>query len=112
MTVPVAERNANTETLPFQTPPPPAAQALLAGALDTKISTKAFKLYAAIILRGDGEWLSVDAMAELSDFTGHQCRPLAAELVKAGLLARTRRVVGDGAARSVRHRYAVAVGPR
>jgi hypothetical protein len=82
------------DALPIVSPPRSDPSAALTAALKADLSPKAYRLITAVILAcPEREWLSNDQMAAAAGFTSHQARPLAAELVRAGLLTRRRTVV-------------------
>ncbi len=84
----------------YQSPrDPDATTASLVAALSLDLSSKAYRLYAAVLLTCPQDvWLSVLDMAAAAGIGDHQARPLVGELCAAGLLGRRRKVV-DGAQR-------------
>lgn len=114
MTIPAAAGSASNtpaaDTLPFQTPTGPDPLSRISAGLAADVSPKAFKLLASIVLNLPvGRLFSIDDMASVSSFSGYQCRPLAAELVNAGLLVRRRTVVRRDGAVKDGYRYFLAV---
>lgn len=115
MTIPVHAGSASTEqpadTLPFETPPGADPLARITAGLEADLSPKAFKLHTALALTVPvGVEFSVDHMATVSGLSHYQCRPLAAELVNAGLIRRHRRIVRDDAGQiHDGYRYALVV---
>lgn len=109
--VPSAHMIADDTHLPIGSPTRPDAAPILAAALDRGVSAKAYVLLAATVLRLPAdEWLTIDSMAEAAGFSGHQGRPLVAELVRAGLVRKMRKLVySDDRTPSIRFRYAVEV---
>lgn len=115
MTIPARAGSASTatpaDTLPFETPLGSDPLARIQSGLDRDLSPKAFKLHTALALKVPvGVEFSVDDMATVSGLSHYQCRPLAAELVNAGLVRKHRRVVRshDGQVHDG-YRYALAV---
>lgn len=112
MTIPAPTSKPKHATHPdtpqFATPPVPDAAAMMRHALGFVLSPKAFKMYAATVLElPTDEWLTADAMGAAAGLSGHQARPLVAELVNAGLLRRQKVIVYPGGVPSARNRYAV-----
>lgn len=110
MTIPAHAGSASittaADTLPFETPLGSDPLARIEAGLGADLSPKAFKLHTALALKVPvGHAFSIEHMALVSGLTGYQCRPLAAELVNAGLLTKRRTVIQgrDG------YRYALAV---
>ncbi len=63
----------------------------LGPALAKRISDRAFRLYCYLVLRTDGEWTTIPAMAAACGLTHHQTRSPLAELRDAGLVEQDRR---------------------
>jgi hypothetical protein len=114
MTIPAHAGTASTtgvaDTLPFETPLGSDPLVRIEAALTADLSPKAFKLHTAVVLRVPvGHLFSIEDMAALSGLSGHQCRPLTAELVNAGLLTKRRTIIRDHGAVRDGFRYALAV---
>lgn len=114
MTIPAragsASITATADTLPFDTPLGADPLARIEAGLAAELTPKAFRLHTALALRIPvGQLFSVDDMAFVSGLTGYQCRPLAAELVAAGLVTKRRMIVRRNGQVKDGYRYALAV---
>lgn len=116
MTVPAragaASMTAHADVLPYATPLGPDATQVIRDALLAEVSPRAFRLLAALLVTTEpGAWLSTTDMAAAAGITEHQARPLSAELVAAGFLAKKRKVVArENGVAVVRHRYYLPAG--
>ncbi|MFJ5121943.1 FaeA/PapI family transcriptional regulator [Kitasatospora sp. NPDC088548] len=85
-------------TLPMAAPPPAPTSCCRhcdqhRAALSTDLSAPAYALYSAVLLRlGTSSTTSCSDVADAAGVTPHQARPLLAELVRVGLVARERRI--------------------
>lgn len=114
MTIPAhagsARMTSASDTLPFDSPLGSDPLARIEAGLAADLSPKAFRLHTALALKVPvGTVFSVDDMALVSGLTHYQCRPLAAELVNAGLITKRRHIVRDHGTVRDGYRYALAV---